>query len=108
MDTLITEPVLSWIIVAIVAIGVSLLLRLRFKATEPPDPDPAGIIAGRQAKMRKEMWKSKRESILVIEAFATLFVMRWLFGFEISALSGIAFITGHIVKLSWYPEAKSL
>jgi hypothetical protein len=41
------------------------------------------------------------ERALILEALVTVFLMYWLFGFEVSVLATLGVIAGHVVKMSW-------
>jgi hypothetical protein len=52
----------------------------------------------KESKLKK--WRTS-EAALTLEALVVIFLLYWWVGFELTVLSTLAVMMGHIAKLSW-------
>jgi len=52
----------------------------------------------RQGRIRE--WATSERG-LILEALAAIYLLYWLLGFEVTVLSTLSVMSGHLFKLSW-------
>lgn len=100
MDGFLSGQLPEWAIVGLVAAVLFSLVRWRLSFTEPPNPDPDGLLAARIKAENREIWKRKQGSWNVLLLMMALLAMRWLLGFEITVLSALAVLVARQITTS--------